>query len=68
MSLILSSFAWGQRKCSFRSWRVTALVSRLRKFCWLACTSNLDQSGSRGRAAELPAGGGRGGHPPCCRP
>eukprot|EP00959_Pyramimonas_sp_CCMP1952_P439752 9206514-Pyramimonas_sp.AAC.1 len=31
-------------------------------------TSNLVQSGSRGRAARLPAGGGGGGCPPCRRP
>eukprot|EP00959_Pyramimonas_sp_CCMP1952_P463324 9484744-Pyramimonas_sp.AAC.1 len=68
MSPILSSFAWNQRKCSFRSSRVTTLGSRFRKFCKLTCTSNLDKSGSRGRAAGLPAGGGGGGSPPCCRP
>eukprot|EP00959_Pyramimonas_sp_CCMP1952_P169855 3548689-Pyramimonas_sp.AAC.1 len=68
MSLILGSFAWDQRKCSLRSSRVTTLGSRLRKFCRLSCTTNLDQSGSRGRAAGSPAGGGGGRYPPCCRP
>eukprot|EP00959_Pyramimonas_sp_CCMP1952_P209559 4384276-Pyramimonas_sp.AAC.1 len=51
MSLILSSFAWNPRKCSFRNSRVTTLRSRFRKFCRLNCTSNRDQSGSRDRAA-----------------
>eukprot|EP00959_Pyramimonas_sp_CCMP1952_P401308 8408830-Pyramimonas_sp.AAC.1 len=68
MSLILGSSAWNQRKCSFPGSLVTTLGSRLRKFCSLICTSNLDQSGSRGRAAGLPAGSGGGGYPPCCRP
>eukprot|EP00959_Pyramimonas_sp_CCMP1952_P124105 2595146-Pyramimonas_sp.AAC.1 len=68
MSLILGSFAWNQRTCGFRSSRATTLESRFRKFRRLICTSNLDQSGSRGRAAGLPAGGGGGGYPPCCRP
>eukprot|EP00959_Pyramimonas_sp_CCMP1952_P470927 9497534-Pyramimonas_sp.AAC.1 len=68
MSLALSSFAWKHRKCSFRNSRVTALGSRLRKFCRLICTANLTKSGSRGRAAGLPAGGGGGGSPTCRRP
>eukprot|EP00959_Pyramimonas_sp_CCMP1952_P315327 6599619-Pyramimonas_sp.AAC.1 len=68
MSLILRSFAWNQRKCSFSNSRVTTLGSGLRRFCKLICTSNRDQSGSRGRAANLPAGGGGSASPPCCRP
>eukprot|EP00959_Pyramimonas_sp_CCMP1952_P224327 4690825-Pyramimonas_sp.AAC.1 len=68
MSLVLGSFAWNQRKCNLRNSRVTTLGSRLRKFCKLICTSNRDQSGSRGRAAGFPAGGGGGASPPCCRP
>eukprot|EP00959_Pyramimonas_sp_CCMP1952_P096747 2022392-Pyramimonas_sp.AAC.1 len=68
MKIILRSFAWNQRKCSLRSSRATALGSTLRKFWSLVCTSNRGQSGSRGRAAGLPAGGGKGASPPCCRP
>eukprot|EP00959_Pyramimonas_sp_CCMP1952_P341445 7152674-Pyramimonas_sp.AAC.1 len=68
MSLVLGSSAWGHRKCSFRNSRVTTLGSRLRRLCKLTWTSNPDQSGSRGRAAGLPAGGGGDGYPPCCRP
>eukprot|EP00959_Pyramimonas_sp_CCMP1952_P078762 1646639-Pyramimonas_sp.AAC.2 len=67
MSLLFGSLAWNQRKRSFPSSRVTTLGSRLRRFCRLICTSNLDQSGSRGREAGLPACGGGGGSPPCCR-
>eukprot|EP00959_Pyramimonas_sp_CCMP1952_P137447 2876624-Pyramimonas_sp.AAC.1 len=67
MSLGLGSFAWNQRKSSFRNSRVTTLGSRLRKYCRVICTSNRDQSGSRGRAAGLSAGGGGGASPPCCR-
>eukprot|EP00959_Pyramimonas_sp_CCMP1952_P016480 349516-Pyramimonas_sp.AAC.1 len=63
MNIVLISLVWSRRKCSFRSSRVTALGSRPRKFCRRICTSNLDQSGSLGRAAWLPAGGG-GGSPP----
>eukprot|EP00959_Pyramimonas_sp_CCMP1952_P378557 7930065-Pyramimonas_sp.AAC.1 len=44
------------------------LGSRLRTFCNLICTSNRDQSGSLGRAAGFPAGGGGGASPPWCRP
>eukprot|EP00959_Pyramimonas_sp_CCMP1952_P340389 7129637-Pyramimonas_sp.AAC.1 len=58
MSRILSSLAWHHRKCSFRNSRVTTLGSRFRKARRLIRTSNLGQSGSRGRAAGLPAGGG----------
>eukprot|EP00959_Pyramimonas_sp_CCMP1952_P065754 1373054-Pyramimonas_sp.AAC.1 len=65
MSIVLGSFAWNQRKCNFRNSRVTTLGSRL---CRLICTSNRDQSGSRGRAAGYPAGGGGSASPPCCRP
>eukprot|EP00959_Pyramimonas_sp_CCMP1952_P067321 1405061-Pyramimonas_sp.AAC.1 len=68
MSIILGSLAWGHRRCSFRNSRVTAHASRLRRFRALICTSNLDQCGSLGRAAGLPAGGGGGGSPPCRRP
>eukprot|EP00959_Pyramimonas_sp_CCMP1952_P046854 978582-Pyramimonas_sp.AAC.1 len=46
----------------------TTLGSKLRKFSRLICSSNRDQSGSRGRAAGLPAGGGGGASPPCRRP
>eukprot|EP00959_Pyramimonas_sp_CCMP1952_P314415 6582074-Pyramimonas_sp.AAC.1 len=56
MSLALGCLAWNNRECSCRTSRVTALGSRLRKFCRLICTRNLDQSGSLGRAAGLPAG------------
>eukprot|EP00959_Pyramimonas_sp_CCMP1952_P303736 6356163-Pyramimonas_sp.AAC.1 len=68
MNLILGTLAWNHRRCSFRNSRVTTLGSRLRKFCRLIWTSNLDQSGNRWRAAGLPAGGGGGGSHPCCRP
>eukprot|EP00959_Pyramimonas_sp_CCMP1952_P407064 8531235-Pyramimonas_sp.AAC.1 len=67
MSLILGSFASNQRKCNFRNSRATTLGSKRRRLCTLICTSNRDQSGSRGRAAGFPAGGG-GASPPCCRP
>eukprot|EP00959_Pyramimonas_sp_CCMP1952_P146713 3071164-Pyramimonas_sp.AAC.1 len=68
MSLILGSFAWNLRKCSFRNSRVTTLGSRLRKLCRLICTSNRDETGRRGRAAGYPARGGGGASPPRCRP
>eukprot|EP00959_Pyramimonas_sp_CCMP1952_P332084 6953653-Pyramimonas_sp.AAC.1 len=68
MSLVWGSLAWNQHRCSFRSSRVTVLGSRFRRFCRLIRTSNLDQSGSRGRAAGLPAGGSGDGSPACCRP
>eukprot|EP00959_Pyramimonas_sp_CCMP1952_P046087 962647-Pyramimonas_sp.AAC.1 len=68
MSITLGSFAWNPRKCNIRSSRVTTLGAKFRKFCRLLCTSNRVQSGSRGRAAGLPAGCGRGASPPCCRP
>eukprot|EP00959_Pyramimonas_sp_CCMP1952_P210138 4396873-Pyramimonas_sp.AAC.1 len=58
MSVVLSSLAWNHRRCSFRNSRVTTLGSRLREFCKLACASNQEQSGSLGREAGFPSGGG----------
>eukprot|EP00959_Pyramimonas_sp_CCMP1952_P340594 7133715-Pyramimonas_sp.AAC.1 len=68
MGSILGSLAWNHRRCNVRSSRVTAHGSKLRRSCRLIRTSNLDQSGSLGRAAGPPAGGGGNGSPPCCRP
>eukprot|EP00959_Pyramimonas_sp_CCMP1952_P010514 220370-Pyramimonas_sp.AAC.1 len=68
MSRILGPSAWNYRKSSFRNSRCTTLGARLNRCYRQICTSNLDQSVSLGRAAGLPAGGGRGGSPPFCRP